>query len=75
MNGVDANEAAELLTCSVNMVYKLVSRGELAGHRVGGKIVIDLASIDTYKEAKRFGMFKPKPRASRYKCQVLKLKS
>lgn len=47
--GLTAAEAARLLGCSPSKVYRLFDAGELHGHRVGDKRVIDAASIDEYK--------------------------
>lgn len=48
-------EAAPLVGCSKSHVYKLCDRGELYGHRVGGKVMIDRSAVEVYIKARLFG--------------------
>ena len=52
-------QAACLLGCSRTMVYKLVSRGELPGFRVGRRLVLDKADVLAFLEAHRVRVGEP----------------
>jgi len=43
-----AEEVANLLKITKLTVYKMISRGDLTGYRIGRKIRIDAADLDTY---------------------------
>ena len=43
-----ALEVAELLKITKNTVYELVKRGELPGYKVGKKLRIDKADVESY---------------------------
>lgn len=47
--GLTAAGAARRLGCSPSKVYRLFDAGELRGHRVGDKRVIDPSSVEEYK--------------------------
>ncbi len=48
--GITVAEAARRLGCSGSKAYRLFNGGDLTGHKVGDKIVIDPASVNAYKE-------------------------
>lgn len=47
--GLTVVGAARRLGCSESKVYRLFDAGELCGHRVGDKRVIDPSSVEEYK--------------------------
>jgi excisionase family DNA binding protein len=48
--GITVAEAADRLGCSASKVYRLFNNGELTGHCVGDKIVIDPTAVEEYKQ-------------------------
>jgi len=63
-----ALEVAELLKITKNTVYELVKRGELPGYKVGKKLRIDKADVESYINSQKI----TKSNNSQYK--VLKVK-
>jgi excisionase family DNA binding protein len=48
--GITVAEAARRLGCSGSKAYRLFNCGDLTGHKVGDKIVIDPVSVEAYKQ-------------------------
>ena len=69
--GLTVAGAARLLGCSPSKVYRLFDAGELRGHRVGDKRVIDPASVGEYRARHANGpapsAAPPVPRKSGYR--------
>lgn len=68
-------EAATELGVSRSVVYRLVHDKQLAGHRAGGSIRIDRASVEYYRRTHSFGpvrRHRAKP-AAVYQCQIADL--
>ncbi len=47
--GITVAEAARRLGCSGSKAYRLFGGGDLTGHKVGDKILIDPTSVEAYK--------------------------
>lgn len=73
VNFLTVNEVASLLKLHRNQVYKLISSGKLAGHKIGGAIRVNEGDLMEYIESCRIKTRKKARKSSSPRLQILEV--